>query len=156
YLGALCKIQGGDDLLLFEPLVDAELVPDVATPQEQKLLVELLFQLTLPLKGQIRRAENQDPLGEAPELQLPDEETRHHRLARAGVAGEQKADLRGFQQVIVNRLELVRQWVDPRDRETEVGVKLVSDAERVGLKAEAQEIAVAVVSEGRVLDLQPG
>ncbi len=29
-LGALGEVERGDDLLLFEPLVDAELVPDVA------------------------------------------------------------------------------------------------------------------------------
>ena len=44
------KVQGCDDLVLFYPLVDAELVANVTTFKDQELLVELLFQLALPLE----------------------------------------------------------------------------------------------------------
>ena len=45
----------------------------------------------------------------------------------------------------VDGFELVRERVYPGDGKTEVRVEFVGDAERVGLKAEAQESAVPVV-----------
>src|SRR5437867_11619944 len=44
---------------------------------------------------------------------------------------------RTFEQVVVDRLELMRQRVNARDREPEVGIELVRDAQGVGLQAEA-------------------
>ena len=38
----------------------------------------------------------------------------------------------------------MRQRIDTRDREAEVGVELVGDPQRIGLEAEAQEASVAV------------
>ena len=125
--------------LLLQPLVDAELVADVAALEDEELLVELLLQLALPLEGEVGRADDQDALGQAAELQLADEQAGHDRLAGAGVVGQQEADAGELQQVVVDGLELVRQRIDARDREAEVGIELVGDAERVGLEAEAEE-----------------
>ena len=106
--------------LLLQPLVDAELVADVLALQDQELLVELLLQLALPLEGEVGRADDQDALGEAAQLQLADEQARHDRLAGAGVVGQQEAHAGELEQVVVDRLELVRQRIDARDREPEV------------------------------------
>jgi hypothetical protein len=63
-------------------------------------------------------------------------------LGRPGGQGREKADPRQLQQVIVDRLKLVRQQVDPGDGETEVRVELVGDAERVRLQAETNQPTV--------------
>jgi hypothetical protein len=44
----------------------------------------------------------------------------------------------------------------PRDREAEVRVELVSDAEGICLDSYAKELTVAVVGEHGLRDLQPG
>ena len=49
-LRPLGKVEGRDDLVLFQPLVDAELIADIAAFEDKELLVEFLFQLTLPLE----------------------------------------------------------------------------------------------------------
>ena len=110
----------------------------------RNFVVELLLQLALPLEGEVRRADDQDALGEAAQLQLADEQARHDRLAGAGVVGQQEPHARELEQVVVDRFELMRQRIDARDREPEVGIELVGDAERVGLEAEPQQASVAV------------
>ena len=52
-----------------------------------------------------------------------------------------------FEEVVVDRLQLVGQRIDAGDGQAEVGVELVGDPERVGLKAEPQQLSVAVVGE---------
>ena len=52
---ALGEVERSDDLLLLQPLVDAELVADVAALEHDELLVELLLQLPLPLEGKVGR-----------------------------------------------------------------------------------------------------
>ena len=44
-----------------------------------------------------------------------------------------------FEEVIVDRFELVRQRIDAGNRETEIRIELVSDAERVSLKPEPEQ-----------------
>ena len=150
--GALRQVERRDDLVALQPLVHAELVADVLALHDQELRVELLLQFALPLEGEVGRADDQDALGEAAELQLADEQARHDRLAGAGVVGQQEADARELEQVVVDRFELVRQRIDARDRETEVRIELVGDAERVGLKPKAEQAAVAVEGVLRVED----
>ena len=141
---ALGEVERGDDPVPLQPLVDAELVADVLALEDEELLVELLLQLALPLEGEVGRADDQDALGEAAQLELADEQARHDGLAGAGIVGQQEADARELEQVVVDRFELMRQRIDARDREAEVGIELVGDAERVGLEAEPQQAAVAV------------
>ena len=131
-------------------MVHAELLADVLALHHQELRVELLLQFALPLKGEVGRADDQDALGEPPKLQLANEKAGHDRLARAGVVGEQEPHPRELKQVVVDRLELMRQRIDARDREAEIRIKLVGDAQSIGLKAEAEQSAVAVEGVPRV------
>jgi len=85
HLGPLGKVERRDDLLLLQPLVDTELIADVAALEDQELLVELLFQFALPLEGEVRRADHKNPLGQAAQLKLPDEQPRHDGLAGPGI-----------------------------------------------------------------------
>jgi hypothetical protein len=57
-----------------------------------------------------------------------------------------------LQEIIVNRLQLMRQRVYGADRQTEIAVELEGDAEGVGLEAEPQNVRVAIEGEGRGLD----
>ena len=59
----LGQVERRDELLLFEPLVDAELVADVVALDDDELLVELLLQFALPLEGEVGGADDQDALG---------------------------------------------------------------------------------------------
>ena len=59
-------------LVIIQPLVHSELVPDVVAPQDLELLVELLEHLPLPLEGEVGRAYNQDSLRESAEFEFSD------------------------------------------------------------------------------------
>ncbi len=150
------KIQRGDDLRRLQPLVDAELLANLVALEDDELLLELFLQFALPLESQVGGADDQHPLGESAQLQFPDEQARHDGLARTGVVGEQEADAGELQQVVIDGLKLVRQRVYAGDGQSEVGVELIGDAERVRLDADAEDLPVAVVSELGLLDLELG
>src|SRR5207237_518671 len=120
-------------LLLFEPLVDAELVANVVSLDDQKFLVEFFAQLALPLKRQVRGTDDENALGEPTELEFADQKTSHHRFAGPRVVSQQKADASELQQVIVDGLKLMREWIDARDRKGEVRVELVGNSKSVRL-----------------------
>ena len=143
-LRPLGQVEGGNQLLLFEPLVDAELVADVVALDDEELLVELLLEFPLPLEGEVGRGHDQDALAHPPELEFLDQQPGHDRLAGPGVVGQEEPDAGELQQVVVDRFELVRQGIDARDGQAEVGIKLVGDAQRISLDAEAKEVPVTV------------
>ena len=90
--------------------------------------VELVAHLGLPLLGEVRRAEDGEPLDLAPVEQLAGDEQRLDRLADADVVGDQQPDrvqLQRHQQ----RHELVRARLDGDAAE---------GAERPGARAEAE------------------
>src|SRR6185312_7288414 len=132
------------------------LLADIAPLQHFELLVEFLLELALPLEREVGRADDEHALDQLAQLQLADKEAGHDRLAGASVVGEQEAHPRELQEVVVHRLELVWQRIDPADREPEIRVELISDAEGIGLKAKAQDTAVAIERGGRVPDAQSG
>ena len=67
-LGTLGEVERGDDPLLLHPLVDAELIADVAALEHEKLFVELLLELALPLKRQVGGTDDENPFNEARSL----------------------------------------------------------------------------------------
>ena len=109
-----------------------------------ELLAELVLHLALPLEREVGRRDDQRARDEAADLQLLEEQARHDRLAGAGIVGEQEADARQLQEVVVDGLELVRQRIDAGDREREVRVVLVGEAKARGLDAEPEAQAVAI------------
>ena len=144
-LQPLGQVQRRDQLFLLQPLVHAELIANVGALENDELLVELLLEFPLPLEGEIRGGDDQDSLGQAPQLQFPDEQAGHDGLAGAGVVGQQETYARQLQQEVVDCLQLVRQGIDPRYRQPKVGVKLVGNAQAISLNAKAQQSAVALV-----------
>ena len=122
--------------------------------QDHEFLFELFLQFALPLESQVGGADDQHPLGESAQLKFTDEQTRHDGLARASVIREKEADACQLQQIVVDGLKLMRQRVYAGNGESEVGVKLVGDTERVRLNADPEDLSVAVVSEMGLLDLE--
>ena len=114
---ALGQVQGGDDLVLLQPLVDAKLIADVAALEHEELFVELLLELALPLKRQIGGTHDQDALDQASKLELADQQAGHDGLARTRVVGEQEPHAGELEEMLVNGFKLVRQRVNARDRE---------------------------------------
>ena len=91
---ALGKVKRRDDLFLFQPLVDSELVTNVSTFQDEEFLIELFFQLPLPLELQVRRTDDKNTLGKSAQLEFTDEEAGHDGFSGSGVVGEQETDTR--------------------------------------------------------------
>ena len=65
-------------------------------------------------------------------------------LPGAGVVGQQEADARQLQEVVVDRFQLVRQRIDAGDGEREERVVLVGEAQPLRLDAEPEQPGVAV------------
>src|SRR5574341_135915 len=64
----LCQVERSKNLLLFQPLVHAELIADIAALHHEEFFIELFFKLPLPLKGEVRRADDQDALCQTSQL----------------------------------------------------------------------------------------
>ena len=152
----LGQVQGCHDLGPLQPLVHSELVVDVAASHHDELLVELLQEFPLPLESQVGGADDEYPLHQAPELELPDEKAGHDGLAGAGVVGQQEPDAGQLHEVLVDRLQLVGQRIHAGDGEAEVGVELVGDAQSVGIQGQLQQVPVAVVGGVGVDGVQAG
>ena len=65
-----------DDLVTFLPGVLAVIGPEDVAPDDFKVLAELVLQLALPLKGEVRRRDDEGALDEPPGLQLLQEQAR--------------------------------------------------------------------------------
>ena len=134
----------GDDLVALLPGVLAVVGAEHVAADDLEVLAELVLQLALPLEGQVGRRDDERALDQAADLQLLEQQPRHDRLAGARVVGEQEADAGQLEEVVVDRLELVRQRIDAGDREREVRVVLVGQAEALGLDAQAESAGIAV------------
>jgi len=82
----------GDDLVLLLPGVAAVVGAEHVAPDHIELLPELVLQFPLPLEGQVGRGDDQDPLGQATDFQLLEQQASHDRFARARIIGQQKPD----------------------------------------------------------------
>jgi len=102
---ALGQVERGDQPVSLQPLVHPELLADITALENQELRVELL---ALPLEGQVGRADDQDALRWAAQLEFADEQAGHDRLPCAGVIGQEKAHAGELEQMVVDRLELMR------------------------------------------------
>lgn len=88
-----------------------------------------------PLKREVGRDHDENALCETAQLELTEEQPCHDGLTGTRIIRQEKVDPREPQKIVVDGLELVRQRVNARDRDPEVGVDLVGDPEAVGLEA---------------------
>ena len=100
---------------------------------------ELLGQLVLPLLDQAAGRDDQAALEVAADQQLLDQQPGHDRLAGAGIVGEQEAQRLARQHLAVDRRDLVRQRLDLRGADGQIGVEQVREADAVGLGREPQQ-----------------
>jgi len=63
------------------------------------------------------------------------------------IIGQQEPDTGQLQQIVVNRFQLMRQRIHLGNREAEVGVELVGDAQQVRLQPQPKELAIPVIRE---------
>ncbi|MBF8306153.1 MAG: hypothetical protein HW398_1341, partial [Acidobacteria bacterium] len=138
-LVALGQVHRGDELRFVVPEIHAVLHPQIAAAQDVEALLEFVGHFALPLEGEVGRTHNQDAFGEPAQFQFLDQQARHDGLAGARIVGEQEAAPRRFQQVIVNRVELVRQGIDPRNGKAEVGVVFLRQRNAERFDAEFDE-----------------
>ena len=96
------EVERREDLLLLQPLIDAELIADVTAFDDQKLLVEFFLQVALPLKRQVQGTDDKNPLGEASKLQRADQKSGHDRFAGARVVSEEKPNARRLEKIIID------------------------------------------------------
>ena len=133
-----------DDLVAFLPGVLAVVGPEDVAADDFEVLAELVLQLALPLKGEVGGRDDEGALHESPGLQLLEQQPGHDGLPGPGVVGQEEADSRELEEVVVDRFELVGERVDAGDGEGEVGVVFVGEAEPVGLDADSEELGGAV------------
>ena len=105
---------------------------------------ELLGHFVLPLLDEAAGRNDQAPFEIAADQQLLDEEARHDRLASAGVVGEQEAQWLAWKHLAIDGGDLMRQRLDLRRRDRDVGVEEISQTNAVRLGREAQQSAVGV------------
>ena len=77
----LGEVERGNDLLVGQPLVDTELAVDVAALEDDEGLVELFPEFTLPLEGEVGRADDEDAFDQAAQLEFAHQQSGHDGLA---------------------------------------------------------------------------
>ena len=98
---------------------------DLVAGEDVEVEAELLGQLVLPLLDQAARRDDQAALEIAADQQLLDQQPGHDRLAGAGIVGEQEAQRLARQHLAVDGRDLVRQRLDLRGADGEVGIEQV-------------------------------
>ena len=80
----------------------------------------------------------------------------HDGFPGARVVGQEEADAREFQEVAIDGFELVGKGIDPGDREREIRVVFVGEAESVCFDADAEVLGGSVEGFGLSGDLELG
>jgi hypothetical protein len=99
-----------------------------------------------PLVGQVGGHDDQRAFDQAPEFEFLDEQPGHDGLASAGIIGEEEADARLGQQVVVDRVHLMREWIDLRHRHGKMRVVLERQANSVRFGGESEMRGIAIKS----------
>ncbi len=121
---------------------------DLVAGQDVEAEAELLGHFVLPLLDQAARRDDQAALQVAADQQLLDEQPGHDGLAGAGIVGEQEAQRLTRQHLAIDRGDLVRQRLDLRGADGEIGVEQIGQADAVRLGRQPQQAAVGVESIG--------
>ena len=80
--------------------------------------------------------------------QFLDEQARHDRLAGAGIVGEEEAQRLTREHLAIDRRDLMRQRLDLRRRDGDVGVEEIGEPDAVRLGGEPKQAAVGVEGVG--------
>jgi len=136
--------DGRDDLRALLPRVLPVVGPEDAAAHHLERFAELVLQLPLPLEGQVGGGDDQGAFHQATGLHLLQEEPGHDGLPGARVVREEEPDARQFQEVVVDRLQLVRERIDTGDGQGEERVVLVGQAQALRFHAEAERAGIAV------------
>ena len=143
-LVAAQHVEAGDpEAALVEGVAGAARLDPIAG-QDLEVEVELLGQLVLPLLDQAAGRDDEAALEVAADQQLLDQEAGHDGLAGAGIVGEQEAQRLARQHLAVDGGDLVRQRLDQRGRQRQVGIEQVGEPDALGLGGEPEQVAVAV------------
>ena len=116
---ALGQIHRSDELRLLIPHVDAILNAQIGPAQDVERFLEAVGHFALPLEGEVCRADDEDALNQAAQLEFLEQQAGHDGLARPGVVGQEETATGGFEQVVVHRVQLVGQRVNPRNGQPE-------------------------------------
>ena len=133
-----------DDLIPFLPWVLPVVRPQHVSANDIELLAKLVRHFPLPLKRQAGRRDDQDSLDQTACFEFLQQQTGHDRLSRAGIVGQQEANARQLHEVPVDRLQLVRQWIDASDRQREERVVLVGQSQPMSFDTDPKESGIAV------------
>ena len=85
----------------------------------------------------------------ASDQKLLDEQSRHDGLAGSGIVGEQEAQRLAGQHLFVDGGDLVRQGIDVRGVDREIGVEEVSKPDAVGFRNQSQQVPSRSASKSR-------
>ncbi len=143
-VGARRHIEANDQPIALDERVAGERRLDLIARQDVEREAELLGQFVLPLLDEAARRDDQAAFKIAPDQQLLDQQPGHDRLAGAGIVREQEAQRLARKHLAIDGRDLVRQRLDLRRSDREVGVEQVGEPDAVRLGREAQQPAVGI------------
>ncbi len=115
---------------------------DPVAGEDREFEVELLGELILPLLDQVAGRNHEATFQVAPDQQLLDQKRRHDGLPGAGIIGEQEAQGLARQHLAVDRGDLMRQRLDQRGRQREVGIEQIGQPDTLGLRRQPEQVAI--------------
>jgi hypothetical protein len=119
-------------VILKEPVASARGL-QLVVRQDLEWEVETPVEFVLPLLREAARADNETPLEVTAGDKFLDQQTGHDGLPGAGIVGEEKSQRLAWEQLLVNRRDLVRQWFDYRSVNGKHRVEEVSQSNTVSL-----------------------
>ena len=117
---------------------------DLVARQDVEAETEFLGQLVLPLLDQTAGRDDQAAFQIAADQQFLDQQPGHDRLAGAGIVGEQEPQRLPRQHLAIDGRDLVRQRLDLRSADGEVGVEEVGQPDAVCFRCQPQEPAIGI------------
>ena len=125
------------------PFVDAVLQAQVGIAKNLKILLKLVGHFTLPLEGEVGRADDEHALDQTAQLEFLEQQAGHDGLAGPCVVGQKETHAGGFEQVVVNGIKLVGQRVHTAQRQAEERVVFLGERNAEGFDAQLHEARVA-------------
>ena len=138
-VGARRHIEAHDQPVLLDERIAGDGGFDLIAGQKVEAQAELLGHFVLPLLDQAARRDDQAALEIAADQQLLDQQPGHDRLAGAGIVGQQEAQRLARQHLAIDGRDLVRQRLDLRRADREIGVEKMGEADAVGLGRQPQK-----------------